>query len=76
MSNIINLRKYGDIENLKRDITTIREILNRQGNNFVIDVIAESVGDCAQLFKLNDNERDKLMNSLIHDFNNALSERL
>ncbi len=71
-----NLRGYGDIDNLSDDIKVLRGILARQGSAFVIDVLAESAGETAVIFKLTASERETLWKSLTNDLNQALSERL
>ena len=67
---------YGDIENVKRDVLTLREIESRQGSKLLIDVIAESTGETANKFKLPCDDRQRLIDSLVADLKNALEERL
>jgi hypothetical protein len=76
MNNILNLRGYGDLDNLKIDIARLNDILNRQSTTLIIDVIAEYCGDRANKFKLSDAERQALAASMVADLKNALLERL
>lgn len=71
-----NLREYGDLENHKKDVLALWDILSRQGNHFAIDVIAETVATAANKFKLSEQERENLRCELIHDLSLALQERL
>lgn len=73
-SRLIN--NYGDMENVKRDVLTLREIESRQGSKLLIDVIAESTGETANKFKLGSDDRQRLIDSLVADLKNALEEKL
>lgn len=68
--------RYGDIENIHQDAKTVNEILSRQGSKFLIDCMAENAGRCAIKFKLNNQERQNIINSMVKDLQNALEERL
>ena len=71
-----NLRKYGDIDNAKKDIKTIHEILDRQGANLITDCIAESIGLTSIKFNLPFNESKKIIDSIIDELRTQTFERL
>lgn len=73
--NITNLRGYGDLENLKKDATTLRDIIDRQGQNFVNDVIANQIGDMVIKFKLSNDDVRRLLDKTLTDLKNAILER-
>lgn len=73
-SSIIS--KYGDTDNVKRDAGTMKEIVSRQGASFLIDSLAEFTGNNANLFKLDDSERNRLILSLAKELESSLRERL
>lgn len=74
--NITNLRGYGDVANVKNDAKTLRDIFERQGTKFMIDCIAENIGDAANRFGMEVEERQRLIEVNSEDFTNALSERI
>lgn len=51
------------------------EILARQGSSLLIDVIAESIGETVNKFKLNSVESKRIRDSLVSELNDAISER-
>lgn len=69
------ITRYGDVARVKADAKTVNEILARQGSSFLIDLIAESVGNHAITFKLNNIEIGRVKDSLIDNLLNALAER-
>ena len=71
-----NLRKYGDIDNAKKDVKTIHEILDRQGANLIADCIAESIATTSVKFNLSFNESRKIMDSIIDELRTQTFERL
>ncbi len=72
----LNIREYGDIDNIKVDALTIRDVFKRQGSNFIIDCLAEETGSTAIKFALNGDDRNSLITSLVNELKEALSERL
>lgn len=74
--NTLNLKEYGDIENLKKDIKAITEVLDRQGASLLIDVISEYSGNVANMFKLSEHERTRLIDARVNELKQALLERL
>lgn len=68
--------KYGDTDKVSLDSARLFEILDRQGSSLLIDVIAEHAGRGANKFKLSDEDRTTLLNSLVNELREALSERL
>jgi hypothetical protein len=68
--------KYGDTDNVKKDVKTLNEILSRQGNNLVIDVLAETIGQQAITFKFTSEECARIRESLLNDLREAINERI
>lgn len=73
-SSIIS--KYGDTDNVSRDVKKLLEIMASQGSQLLIDVIAEEAGASANRLKLTEPERNNLRRSLTNSLYNALKERL
>lgn len=69
------IQNYGDEENVKRDVATLIDILERQGDALLLDVIAESIGTLANRFKLDDIERRRILDTTISHLRNAIQER-
>ena len=78
MTNYISsiMSNYGDVANVKNDVKTLNEILARQGNRLLIDVMAENAGDIAVQFSLSNDERENLTTSLCDSLRESLNERL
>lgn len=73
VSSIVS--KYGDIDRVKTDAKTLKDILARQGTSLLIDVLAETVGENANLLNLNASDRLNILNSLVAELKNAILER-
>lgn len=73
--SITNLREYGDLDKIKEDAKILQDIISRQGMKFLIDVMANHVGDNAIRFEYTTKETQNVVTSLIDDFKNALNER-
>lgn len=74
--NNTNLREYGDVENIKNDLKTLNEILGRQGQNLFIDVLAEAIGNACATYRLNEMERQTLLQNAEIDLRTAILERI
>lgn len=70
-----NLRGYGDIDNVKTDVRALRDIISRQGHNFVMDVIAEGIGETVNKFKLGIDDVKRLKTRLLDELRDAINER-
>jgi hypothetical protein len=68
--------KYGDTERVKEDAKTLREIIERQGSSLVIDCLSEYIGETANRWAMDNEERKKLMQSVTFEFRVSLDERL
>ena len=68
--------KYGDIEKVKQDAKTIRDIESRQGSSLLIDCLAESCGETAIKFNFSSTDRKNLIKNLLSELENALRKRL
>jgi hypothetical protein len=73
-SSIVN--KYGDMANVKADAKILHDILNRQGSELLIDVIAEHTATTANKFKFHSSDRVMTMIALVDSLEEALKERL
>ena len=74
--NITNLRNYGDFERLKDDVTTLHDIINRQGTNLVVDCIAESLGITSIKHSLSFDESKQALDSIIDELKTQTYERI
>lgn len=74
ISSIMSL--YGDTDNIKKDINTLNDIISRQGDLLLLDVIAENAGQAAIKFNMSIDERNRLVNTILDHLSNALSERV
>lgn len=71
-----NLRGYGHIERVKEDAAALRDILERQGQSFVNDCVAEFIGDNAAKYKLTYVEAAAIGNRVMEDLREAINERI
>ncbi len=78
MTNYISsmTSNYGDFDAVRNDVKTLNDILSRQGNQLLIDVIAENAGNTAVKFSFNEKDRNNLIASLINSLKESLIERL
>ena len=67
--------KYGDMQNVKKDVQTLNEILSRQGVSLLVDVIAENIGNIAIKYKLSSEEIKNYSNILLAEISDAINER-
>ena len=74
VSSVID--KYGDADNVRRDAETVREIQSRQGTTFLIDLIAESIGEMSNKFNLDGVERRRLIDAYPLELREAIKERV
>lgn len=72
----INLRNYGDLSKLNTDIELLNDIINRQGTNLIIDVIAEYVGQQQLQWNFSHDEIKLLIESLTDDLKESILERV
>ena len=70
------IKKYGDSENVPKDVKTIFEIFDRQGSSILLDCLAEKVGASSIKYNWSQDEREKIIQSLVGELLNALQERL
>lgn len=73
VASIIN--NYGDADNVRADVKALNDIINRQGNNLLLDVIAEHVGRVSKDFKLSDDDVRRVRRALVEHLTNAINER-
>jgi glycine cleavage system regulatory protein len=70
------IHKYGDTDNVARDVKTLAEIVNRQGVELLIDTVAEYTAKSANKMGLDAQDRANIIRSLTLKLNEALKERL
>ena len=74
--NILNLRNYGDFEQVKNDVKTLHDIINRQGTNLIVDCIAEIIGDTSSKHNLTFDESKQALESIIDELKTQTFERI
>lgn len=70
-----NLRGYGDVSKAKLDGRALMDLIQRQGTNFVIDVIAEHIGETVLKYGLNEADVKRLKDSLVTELVESINER-
>lgn len=71
-----NIMRYGDYGNAKEDIKTLWDILHRQGNKMLIDVMAEHVGKYCAKYDLGSSDRAMTKISILDELEDAINERI
>ena len=66
--------KYGDESKVSDDTKTLKDIFNRQGSSFLLDVLAELVGDATRKFTLRPSESKYLKTSLVNELSRSIDE--
>lgn len=66
---------YGDADNVKKDADTIREILERQGADLLLEVIANNVGKNALAHKLDQKQINAVKASYTLSLEHLIEER-
>ena len=67
---------YGDYDNVTKDSKTIYEIMERQGQDLIIECLAEEIGKTCQKFKLPQTERMNVYHSVMDEVREAILERI
>lgn len=67
--------KYGDYDNVTKDVKTLNDIIDRQGASLLIDVLAEKVGNTAIKHKLTSDEIVTVMQSMLTELKESILER-
>lgn len=68
--------KYGDLPNVKNDAKTLRDIIDRQGTDLILDALAEHVGECAIKFKFHSSDTAMTKIALLDALESAINERI
>ena len=71
-----NTRNYGDLPNLQQDIDILRDVQARQGSHLIIDCLAEQVAISAHKFNLSDEDKKRLVTSLVSHLSEQLIDTL
>lgn len=66
---------YGDIDNVRKDSALIREILDRQGTDLILEVIANQIGEKVSEFNMNQGAINNIVNSISNSLKELVSER-
>lgn len=74
--NILNLRNYGDFDNVKNDVKTLHDIIKRQGTNLLADCIAEHLGSVSQTYNLNIDESKRMLDCVLKELKEQTLERI
>lgn len=66
---------YGDLDNVKKDLGTLKDILDRQGSDIVLEAIAEQIGHCKLKFNLSSAELAAIVSSIKLSLDDLIGER-
>lgn len=72
----LNTRNYGNLTRLNIDIKLANRILEDQGINLLIDVIAEYIGTQSVKYNLSTEESNRLKESVLNDLESQINERI
>ena len=67
---------YGDLDNVKKDLSTLKEILDRQGSDIILESIAEQIGQCKLKFNLSGAELSAIVSSIKLSLDDLIGERV
>ena len=68
-------QKYGDVDNVPKDVKALNDIINRQGMSLIVDVLAEYIGECQKRWKLNSQDLNRMKFNLTEELIQAINER-
>jgi hypothetical protein len=66
---------YGDLDNAKKDLGTLKDILDRQGSDIVLEAIAEQIGHCKLKFNLSSADLAAIVSSIKLSLDDLIGER-
>ena len=66
---------YGDLDNVRKDAAVIRDILERQGSDLILEVIANKIGESASEFNLSAGSINNTVNSICNSLKELVDER-
>lgn len=72
----LNTRNYGNLTRLNIDIKLANRILEDQGINLLVDVIAEYIGTQAVKYNLSIEDSNRLRDSILNDLESQINERI
>lgn len=67
---------YGDLDNVKKDSVILKDILERQGSDIVLESIAEQIGQCKLKFNLSGAELSAIVSSIKLSLDDLIGERV
>lgn len=73
--SVVGFQSYGDPDNVVRDAKIIREIIDRQGSDILLECIADHVGDVNSKYSLSASQIDKVKKSLADSIILLIEER-
>jgi hypothetical protein len=66
---------YGELDNVKKDLGTLKDILDRQGSDIVLEAIAEQIGHCKLKFNLSSADLAAIVSSIKLSLDDLIGER-
>jgi len=69
------LTKYGDVENVKNDVKTLKEILGRQGSSLLIDVMSNAIGEVVLKYRLSELDVKNIKKNILAELSDSIDER-
>lgn len=74
--SILGTLSYGDIDHVKEDALVIRQIINRQGFDLLLECIAEYIGESNVKYGLTEKQIETLKKSLADSLIELINERV
>lgn len=68
--------KYGDYDNVTKDVKVLNDILNRQGYTLLMEVIAEHFGYTVNKLNLSQTEIDNSKEHVLLELKTEINERI
>jgi len=67
---------YGDLSNVAKDAQTIQTIIDRQGTDLILEVLANHIGNVNHRFGLGAPELERLVKNLNDSLIELINERI
>lgn len=67
--------RYGNPASVNTDVKALNDIISRQGNQLLIDVMAEQIGEAVLRYGLSESHVKRIIDSLVTDLKDAILER-
>ena len=69
------INKYGDADNVSKDMATLMDIIGRQGTSLLTVALAEFTGNLCNKFSLSEATRTYMVQDTVRELREALLER-